>query len=67
MAKACAGYGVIAEKRFYKPEETAAGYLVDHTTRIYLVDQAGRLRLSFAFATPVEEIVADIRFLLDHP
>jgi protein SCO1 len=57
-------YGVIAEKRNYDKAETSAGYLIDHTARVYLVDQDGNLKLSFAFGTPVEDLHADVAFLL---
>jgi protein SCO1/2 len=51
---------------FYEAQEgtAATGYLVDHTSRIFLVDQAGRYRLTYAFGTPVEDIVADVQILL---
>lgn len=57
-------YGVVAEKRFYDAQTTAAGYLIDHTARVFLVDQDGNLRLSFAYGTPVADMEADIRHLL---
>ncbi len=59
-----ADYGVIAEKRYYDPQNSAVGYTVDHTARVFLVDRNGDLSLSFAFGTPVEDIVADVRHLL---
>lgn len=43
---------------------TALGYLVDHSTRSYLIDSSGSLRLTYAYGTPVEDIVRDIRYLL---
>lgn len=44
---------------------TAAGYIVNHTARLYLVDADGNLRLSYAYGTPVEDIVHDLKILLD--
>lgn len=44
---------------------TAAGYTVDHTARLYLIDFDGSLRLSYAYGTPAEDIVHDIKLLLD--
>ncbi len=41
--------------------QSAVGYLVDHSTRVYLIDPAGNLRLTFAYGTPPEDIAADIR------
>jgi len=55
------GYGIFREK---VEGTSAAGYLVDHTARIALIDQDGNLRLSYGFETPVEDIVHDIKLLL---
>jgi protein SCO1/2 len=43
---------------------SAAGYLVDHTARVTLIDQQGNLRVSFGFDTPVEDVVHDLKLLL---
>ena len=43
---------------------SAAGYLVDHTARVTLIDQQGNLRVSFPFETPVEDVVHDLSLLL---
>ena len=43
---------------------SAAGYLVDHTARVTVIDQDGNLRLSFPFDTPVEDVVHDLKLLL---
>lgn len=55
-------YGIIAEKETL--HESAVGYSVNHTARVFLVDSEGRLRLSYAFGTPPEDILEDIRHLL---
>jgi protein SCO1/2 len=55
------GYGVF---RQVVEGTSAAGYLVDHTARVTLIDQDGNLRLSYAFDTPVDDIVHDLRLLL---
>lgn len=55
------GYGVY---RKVQESQSAAGYLVDHSARVYLVDKANRLRVTYAYGTPVEDIADDIRFLL---
>lgn len=44
---------------------SAAGYLVDHTARVTLVDQQGNMRVSFPFDTPVEDVVHDLSLLLE--
>ncbi len=55
-------YGITAEKEVL--EGSAAGYVVNHTARVFLVDAEGRLRLSYAFGTPPEDILEDIRHLI---
>lgn len=54
-------YGVT---RIVREVGSKAGYLVDHSTRIYVVDQAGNLRATYAFGTPVADLIADLRFLV---
>ena len=49
-------YGVYVEKH-------AAGE-VDHTNRIYVIDPAGNLRLTYTLETPAVDLAADIRELL---
>ena len=43
---------------------SALGYLMGHTTRMYLVDQTGNLLLSFSYGTPWETILEDVKHLL---
>jgi protein SCO1 len=43
---------------------SAAGYLVNHTARVTLIDQQGNLRVSFPFDAPVEDVVHDLKLLL---
>lgn len=43
---------------------SAAGYLVTHSARLYLIDPGGSLLLSYAYGTPPEDILADLRLLL---
>lgn len=42
----------------------AGGYLVAHTSRVYVVDVNGDLSLSFAFGTPPADVANDLRILL---
>ena len=44
---------------------SAAGYIVDHTARVTLIDQQGNLRVSFPFDTPVKDVVHDLNLLLE--
>lgn len=55
-------FGVRAEREEFP--DSALGYLMSHTTRMYLVDQQGSLRLSYSYGTPPEDILADVKNLL---
>lgn len=44
---------------------SAAGYLVNHTARVSVIDQQGNLRLSYPFDAPVEDIVHDLKLLIN--
>jgi protein SCO1/2 len=61
LAKVWSAYGVFRE---VVEGTSAAGYLVNHTARVTLIDQQGSLRVSFPFDTPVENIVHDLELLL---
>jgi protein SCO1/2 len=54
-------YGVY---RAIRPGTTDKDYLVDHTARIYVIDKQNRLRLTYPFGETVDDMLADIRFLL---
>jgi len=55
-------YGVIHER---VESDSAFGYIINHTARIYLIDTQGNLRLSYGFQTPVDDIVSDLKILLN--
>ncbi len=55
-------YGVVAELQ--ELEGSAIGYIINHTARVFLVDQQGNLRLSYAYGTPTSDIVSDLRQLV---
>jgi protein SCO1/2 len=61
LAKVWNDYGVFRE---VVDGTSAAGYLVDHTARVTMIDQQGNLRVSFPFDTPVEDIVHDLKLLV---
>lgn len=61
LEKIWAEYGVYRE---IAGEQSAAGYIVNHTARVNLIDQQGNLRVSFSFDTPVENIVHDLKLML---
>jgi len=54
-------YGV-----YHEQTETgsAAGYLVDHTARMYVIDSQGNWRLTYPFGMEVEKQVEDLAHLL---
>lgn len=54
-------YGVYRELE--QVSTSAAGYLVNHTARVYLIDRDGNLRLSYSFGTPTDDIVHDLKIL----
>jgi protein SCO1/2 len=62
LAKVWNDYGVFRE---IVDGTSAAGYLVNHTARVTMIDQQGNLRVSFPFDTPVENIVHDLELLIE--
>ena len=40
-------------------------YLLHHSASVFLIDPAGRLRVMAPFGTPVDDVVHDIRVLLE--
>ena len=61
LANVWNNYGVFRE---IVDGNSAAGYLVNHTARVTLIDQQGNLRVSFGFDTPVKDVVHDLNLLL---
>ena len=55
-------FGVISERNDIA--ESATGYLIDHTSRIFVLDRTGKWRLAIRNDAPVEDIVHDVRLLL---
>jgi protein SCO1/2 len=54
-------FGVYQEKQ---DTGSAAGYLVDHSSRVYAIDRRGDLRLTYTFGTEPEAIAQDVAQLL---
>jgi len=54
-------YGVYQERQDLG---SAAGYLVDHTARTYVIDKQGHWRLNYPFGMENEKIVADVSHLI---
>ena len=61
LEKVWAAYGVSRE---VVDGGSAAGYIVNHTARVNMIDAQGNLRVSFSFDTPVEDIVHDLKLML---
>jgi protein SCO1/2 len=43
----------------------SSNYMVDHTARIILIDVNGKMRLSYGYQTPYQDIVHDIALLIE--
>ena len=56
-------YGVYREVD--KSSSSAAGYIVTHSARLYVVDPDGNLRLSYSYGTPTDDIVHDLKILFE--
>lgn len=55
-------YGVVAKRVEYPG--TSTGYLMDHTSVIYLIDSQGRMRVTFAYGADPKDIAADLKHLI---
>ena len=55
------GYGIF---RAETDTETSLGKIIDHTVRLYLIDLEGNLRLSYAYGTPYQDVLHDVKLLL---
>lgn len=62
LTKVWNDYGVFRE---VVEGASALGYLVNHTARVTLIDVNGSLRVSFSFETPVDDIVHDLKLILE--
>lgn len=61
LAKIWNDYGIYRQE---VPGVSAAGYTVDHTARVMLIDRDGNLRVAFGFETPVDDVVHDLQLIL---
>jgi protein SCO1/2 len=62
LEAAKAAFGVFSEKE--QTEDSAAGYLVSHTARLFLVNPQGELKLLYSFEFPYEDLQSDLEHLL---
>jgi cytochrome oxidase Cu insertion factor (SCO1/SenC/PrrC family) len=51
------------EKQPPRPDNPKS-YVVAHTSFTYLLDADGRLRMTYAFGTPIDTITRDVQALL---
>jgi len=61
LEKVWSDYGVYREEE--ELPNSATGYLVNHTARVYLIDRDGNLRLSYSYGTPTDDFVHDLKIL----
>jgi protein SCO1 len=61
IARVAAAYGI-----YYRVTDgpTPAEYLVDHTSAVIVIDEAGSVRLLFPFGTAAPDMAEDLRHLL---
>lgn len=64
LARVWESYGVYAERQ--EMPESAVGYLMNHSSWAYLVDQVGNLRLLYSYGFTSEDVTQDVRYLLNH-
>jgi protein SCO1/2 len=62
LARIGPDYGLFYERR--TDTGSAAAYLIDHTTRTYLIDPQGRLRVTFSYDTEPQAIAETIQAYL---
>jgi protein SCO1/2 len=54
-------YGVFRQENL---TDGSKGYLVDHSTRLYLIDKNGNLKVTYFVDVPVSDLVSDIKYLI---
>ena len=57
-------YGVFYEKQ--EEEDSALGYLVDHTATQMVIDQKGHLKVVYPFGTAAQDIASDLEYMITH-
>jgi len=61
LTKVWKDYGVYRE---IQPVDNFSGYLVDHTSRLYLINSNNELLMTYLFETSLEDIVSDLNYLM---
>lgn len=62
LAPVWQAYGVY--RQLDKTSSTDTRYNVEHSTQMYLIDPAGKLRLTYANGTSTDDMLQDVRYLL---
>lgn len=62
ITRASTAFGAVYEK--VPAPDSAAGYLMQHTASVFVIDRQGRLRTMWPFGMARDDIVSDIRSLL---
>lgn len=57
-------YGVYAEKHVEDGAQDSDNYLMDHSSGVYVIDRAGRLREVFSFDDDSDTMLPDMEYLL---
>jgi len=55
------GYGVFRQENL---AEGSIDYLVDHSTRLYLIDKGGNLKATYFVDVTVSDLVSDLKYLI---
>ena len=61
LEKVWKDYGVFRE---IQETDSSIGYLVDHTSRLYLINAEGELLLTYLYETSIDEITSDLNYLI---
>ncbi len=61
LEKVWKDYGVYRE---IQETDNSLGYLVDHTSRLYLINSQGELMMTYLYETTLDEIVSDLNYLI---
>jgi protein SCO1/2 len=61
IAQIATSYGIYFER---SDEQSALGYLMNHTATVAAIDRQGYVRVIFPFNTPAADIAADVDYLL---
>jgi len=61
IAAVATAFGIYYQKR---ESDSAAGYLVDHTATVTVIDPKGYVRLVFPFETTAQEMAEDLAYML---